>query len=126
AQPTSQVEAIAALFSVIRNVAQPFRVPDPGKPDASQTIWQTVPDLTHRRLGFQSTTRPNGAWVDLAKAGLSEGAGARKLDLHDQLAIEGGPAGNVRAKVADMGSLKLLSVAMLKQLKAGAKVAPAS
>ena len=53
-QPTSQLNAIAAMFSVIRNAAQPFRIPDPGKPDASQTIWQVVADLTNRRYVFES------------------------------------------------------------------------
>ncbi|MCB0830863.1 MAG: linear amide C-N hydrolase, partial [Solirubrobacterales bacterium] len=64
-QPKTQLEALAAMFSVIRNAAQPFRSPDPGKPDASQTIWQTVSDLTNRRYVFESTTRPNVVWVDL-------------------------------------------------------------
>ena len=36
--PKSQLQAMAAMFSIIRNVAQPFRTPEPGKPDASQTI----------------------------------------------------------------------------------------
>ena len=57
-EPESGVEAVAGMFSVIRNAAQPFRVPDPDKPYASQTIWQTVGDLTGRRYVFASTTRP--------------------------------------------------------------------
>lgn len=64
------------MFSVIRNAAQPFREPDPGKPDASQTIWQIVADLTNGRYVFESTTRPNIVWVDLAGLDLAEGAPA--------------------------------------------------
>lgn len=71
--PTSQQESIASMFSVIRNAAQPFRIPDPGKPDASQTIWQTVSDLTNRRYVFESTTRPNIVWVDLDDLDFSAG-----------------------------------------------------
>ncbi len=42
------------IFSVIRNAAQLFRVPDSDEPDARQTIWA---DLTDKRYG--STTRTN-------------------------------------------------------------------
>ena len=65
-EPQSQVQAIAGVLSVIRNAAQPFRVPEPGKPYASQTIWQTVADLAEKRYVFESTTRPNIVWVDLS------------------------------------------------------------
>lgn len=51
------------MFSVIRNTAQPFRIPDPDKPNVSQTIWQTVSDLTDKRSIFERTTRPNIDWV---------------------------------------------------------------
>ncbi|MGE4335256.1 MAG: linear amide C-N hydrolase [Pigmentiphaga sp.] len=120
AQPATPVEAIAAMFSVIRNVAQPFRLPEPGKPEASQTIWQTVADLTHRRLVFESTTRPNIVWVDLDDLDFSEGSGELKLDLGSQLAIEGGLAGNVSGKFVNTGGLRFLTLTMLKQLKAAA------
>ncbi len=119
AQPSTPVEAVAALFSVMRNVAQPFRLPDPGKPDASQTIWQTVADLTRRRLVFESTTRPNIVWVELAQLDFSEGSGESKLDLASGLAIENGLVGNVSDKFAATSGLRLLSLPMLQQLKAG-------
>ena len=99
-QPRTQVEAIAAMFSIIRNAAQPFRSPEPGKPDASQTIWQVVLDLTHKRYVFESTTRPNIVWVDFADLDFSEGSGVKKLDLVGRLALEGGLAGNVSAEFA--------------------------
>lgn len=118
APPRSQVEAIAAMFSVMRNTAQPFRTPDPGKPEASQTIWQVVADLTHRRLVFESTTRPNVIWVNLAEMDFSEGSGVRKLDLVNGLTLKGGLAGNVTDKFSDAGPLHLLTLEMLKQLKA--------
>ncbi len=120
AQPKSQLEAIASMFSVMRNVAQPFRVPDPGKPDASQTIWQSVADLTRRRLVFESTTRPNVIWVDLDRLDFSEGSGESKIDLGSQLAIEGGLAGNVSDKFTATNELKFLNLAMLKQARAAA------
>ncbi len=117
AQPTTQLEAIAAMFSVIRNAAQPFRVPDPGKPDASQTIWQCVIDLTARRFVFESTTRPNIVWVDLSDLDFREGSKELKLDLGSRLAIEGGIAGNVHDQFVDAAGLKFLTRQMVEQFK---------
>ncbi len=116
-KPSSQLEAIASMFSVIRNAAQPFRIPDPGKPDASQTIWQTVSDLTNSRFVYESTTRPNIVWVDLADLDLSEGAPQLKLDLLSKLSLEGGIAGNVNHEFEDKGPMTFLSFALLKQLE---------
>jgi choloylglycine hydrolase len=120
-QPPTQLQAIAAMFSVIRNAAQPFRVPDPGKPDASQTLWQTVTDLTNKRYVFESTTRPNIVWVELNDLDLTEGAPQLKLDLVDELAVEHGIAGNVTDKFTDSGELRFLTLEMEKQLLASAQ-----
>lgn len=115
-QPKTQLEAIAGMFSVIRNAAQPFRSSDPGKPDASQTIWQTVSDLTNKRYVFESTTRPNIVWVNLDDLDFSEGSGQLKLDLTSELALEGGLAGNVSSKFEDKGPMTFLSLALEEQL----------
>lgn len=118
--PSSQVDAIASMFSVIRNAAQPFRTPDPGKPDASQTIWQTVLDLTNKRYVYESTTHPNIVWVDLADLDFSEGSPQLKLDLLSKLAIEGGIAGNVANRFEDKGPMTFLSEKILRELEAAA------
>lgn len=102
-QPKTQVDAIAAMFSIIRNAAQPFRTPEPGKPDASQTIWQVVLDLTNRRYVFESTTRPGIVWVDLDDLSFNEGTKVLRLDLVSRLALEGGLAGNVSHSFTDVG-----------------------
>jgi len=124
-QPETQLEAIAAMFSVIRNAAQPFRIPDPGKPDASQTIWQTVTDLTNKRYVFESTTRPNIVWVDLDDLDFSEGSPQMKLDLIGELALEGGLAGNVSGSFEDKGPMTFLSLKLEKQLAEAAAQAKA-
>lgn len=116
-KPSSQVEAIAGMFSVIRNAAQPFRIPDPGKPDASQTIWQVVVDLTNRRYVYESTTRPNIVWVDLADLDFSACSPQLKLDLISDLAVEGGIAGNVGGKFTDAGPMTFLSLSLLRELE---------
>ncbi|MGW5525003.1 linear amide C-N hydrolase [Gordonia sp. NPDC003950] len=97
-QPTSRLQATAAMGSIIRNAAQPFRTADPGKPDASQTLWQVVIDLTNPRYIFESTTRPNTVWVDLKDLDFSEGSGDAKLDLVNGLEVEQGLSGNVGHK----------------------------
>lgn len=124
-QPTSQLEAIASMFSVIRNAAQPFRTPDPGKPDASQTIWQTVTDLTNKRYVFESTTRPNIVWVDLDDLDFSEGSPQLKLDLDSDLSLEGGLSGKVSDKFEDKGPMTFLSLEIERQLVEAAAKAKA-
>lgn len=105
-QPKSQIEAMSAMFSIIRNAAQPFRTPEPGKPDASQTIWQVVLDLTNRRYAFESTTRPNLVWVDFDEVSFNEGTKVLKLDLVGRLALEHGLAGNASHQFKDAGPLE--------------------
>ena len=122
-KPSSQLESIASMFSVIRNAAQPFRIPDPGKPDASQTIWQTVSDLTNKRFVYESTTRPNVVWVDLDDLDFSEGSPQLKLDLQSKLSLEGGIAGNVSSQFEDKGPMTFLSFTMLDELAAAGKQA---
>lgn len=110
--PTSEdpVSAIAGMFSVIRNAAQPFRIPDHGKPEVSQTIWQTVTDLTNKRYVFSSTTKPNVVWVDLDQVDFSEGASARKLDLVGDAALGSDLVGNVTDKFAACAPMQFLTL----------------
>ncbi|WFN94767.1 linear amide C-N hydrolase [Gordonia sp. LUNF6] len=109
-RPSSRLEAVAAMGSIIRNCAQPFRNPEPGKPDASTTLWQVVIDLTNLRYVFESTTRPNTVWVDLAELDFSEGSGEWKLNLVDHLEVEHGLSGNVTKKFKKHRKFHLVSV----------------
>lgn len=115
-QPTTQTQAIAAMFSIIRNAAQPFRTPEPGKPDASQTLWQTVSDLTNLRYVFESTTRPNIVWVDLKELDFAEGSGEAKLDLIKGLDVENGLSGNVTKKFKKHHKFHIVSIEQAKKL----------
>lgn len=115
-RPKTELQAVAGMFSVIRNAAQPFRAPDLGKPEASQTLWQTVSDLTNKRYVFASTTRPNVVWVELDQIDFTEGTPQLKLDLVDELAIQHGIAGDVSDKFEDKGNFNFLTMAMEKQL----------
>lgn len=72
-RPKTELQAVAGMFSVICNAAQPFRAPDPGKPEASQPLWQTVSDPTNKWYVFASTTCPNVVWVELDQIDFTEG-----------------------------------------------------
>ncbi len=109
--PATPLDAVAGMLSVIRNTAQPFRIPDPGKPEASQTIWQTVTDLTNRRYVFSSTTKPNIVWIDLDELDFGTTAQAAKLDLTADTALEGGLVGNVTAKFSAAAPMQFLTLA---------------
>ncbi len=76
--------AIAGVFSVMRNVGQPFGTADPDEPNTSPTIWRTVADLTNGLYFYESTTSPNIIWVDLNKIDFAHGSGVRKLNLVDK------------------------------------------
>lgn len=80
-EPKNPREAIGGVLSVMRNVAQPFGVADPQRPNVSSTIWRTVADLTHGVYYFESSLSPNIIWVHFDTLDFSEKAGVRKLDL---------------------------------------------
>ncbi|MCW5711421.1 linear amide C-N hydrolase [Shinella sp.] len=76
------VEAIASVFSVIRNVSVPYGITTPDQPNISSTRWRTVVDHKRRLYFFESAVTPNVFWIDLTKLDLSRETGTvRKLDL---------------------------------------------
>ncbi|KTD09076.1 choloylglycine hydrolase [Legionella gratiana] len=67
---TTNQEAIAGVFSVIRTVMVPFGAVDTSgnkTEDAWPTRWATIADLKNRIYFFNSTMTPNLIWVDLKK-----------------------------------------------------------
>lgn len=108
--PESRTEGVAELLSVMRNVSQPFRMPDPDKPYASTTIWRTVADLTDRIYVFESTRRPNIVWVRLDGLDLSEGQPARKLDLVGDTGLEGGLVGDVTDRFHESKPMEFMRI----------------
>jgi len=88
-EPKDQREALAGVFSVIRNVSAPYGTVDPYRPNIATTLWRTVADLTHGVYYFESTASPNVVWVRIEKLDLSPGAPVRKLDLAHQVDLVG-------------------------------------
>lgn len=75
------VEALASVFSVIRNASVPYGLTTPEAPNISSTRWRTVADHKRKLYFFESALTPNTFWVDLNKADFSPGAPVLKLDL---------------------------------------------
>ncbi|MFE4502256.1 linear amide C-N hydrolase [Rhodococcus sp. NPDC056743] len=73
--------ALAATFSVIRNVSVPLGISTPDEPNISSTRWRTVVDHKRGLYFFESAMTPNTFWVNVASIDLSEGSTVRKLDL---------------------------------------------
>lgn len=76
------VEAIASVFSVIRNASVPYGITTPNEPNISSTRWRTVADHKRKLYFFESALTPNVFWVDLNKVDFSAATGTvKKLDL---------------------------------------------
>lgn len=74
-------EAVAAVFSVMRNVSVPRGITTPDKPNISSTIWRTVSDQKERVYYYESTYSPSVVWVKFADLDFAPEAGVRKLQL---------------------------------------------
>lgn len=74
-------EAVAAVFSVIRNVSVPRGIGTKEQPNISSTIWRTVADHKNRAYFFEDTNSPGVLWVKLDKIDFKDGTGVRKLTL---------------------------------------------
>ncbi len=73
--------AVAAVFSVIRNVSVPYGISVEGFPNLSTTRWRVVSDQKNLVYYFENVLTPNTLWVDLKKIDFSEGAAVKKLKL---------------------------------------------
>lgn len=78
-------DAVAGIFSVIRNTSVPLGISVPGQPNIASTRWRTVSDQKNKVYFFESTLYPEIIWVDLNQADFSEGAPVMKLNIPDQL-----------------------------------------
>ena len=89
-------EAVASVFSVMRNVSVPRGISKPGQPNLSSTIWRTVSDQKNKIYFFEDTLSPSLIWVRLNQVDFTEGSGVRKLTMYGNLALTGDQTGNFR------------------------------
>lgn len=85
-------EAVAAAFSVIRNVSVPLGITTPNQPNISSTLWRTVSDQKNKRYFFESTRSPNVFWVNLTDLNFAEGSPTKKLTLTNGAILAGNVA----------------------------------
>ena len=74
-------EAVATVFSVMRNVSVPRGIRKPGAPNLSSTLWRTVSDQKNRVYYYEDTNSPGALWVKLDAIDFKEGSGVRKVTL---------------------------------------------
>ncbi|HSI41468.1 MAG TPA: linear amide C-N hydrolase [Xanthobacteraceae bacterium] len=80
-QKSFAYQAVASVLSVQRAVSVPLGITTPEQPNISSTIWRTAADQKNLVYYFDSATRPNTFWVDLAKLDLKRGAPVRTLTI---------------------------------------------
>ncbi len=87
-------EAVASVFSVMRNCSVPRGISTPNQPNISSTIWRTVSDQKNRVYYFESTASPSLIWVKLADIDFKDGSGTRKLTLDGNPDLGGNQTAN--------------------------------
>ncbi|WP_413558349.1 linear amide C-N hydrolase [Bdellovibrio sp. HCB209] len=92
-QPTNHRESIAGVFSVLRNVSQPFGAPDPARPYISTTRWRTVADMTKGIYFYENTLSPSIVWVQLDRLDFKRSAPVQKITLVKNYDLNGDISG---------------------------------
>lgn len=103
-QTDNQREAVAGVFSVIRNVSVPLGISVPAQPNISSTRWRTVADQKNKVYFFESTMTPNVFWINMKDLDFSAGAPIKKLNLANGETY----AGNAAKNMVDSPSFKFL------------------
>jgi choloylglycine hydrolase len=93
-------ETLGGVFSVIRNVSQPFGAPDPSAPNIAPTLFRTVSDQKQLVYYYESTLSPNIVWVALNSVELSEGQSVKKIKVSERFDLVGDVSGQFQP--ADM------------------------
>lgn len=97
-------QAVAGVFSVMRNMSVPLGISIPSQPNIASTRWRTVADQKNLVYYFESTLSPDIFWIDLKKLDFSPGGAVRKLNLTDGEIY----AGDAAASMQPSGPLRFL------------------
>jgi penicillin V acylase-like amidase (Ntn superfamily) len=89
-------EAVAVVFSVMRNVSVPRGIRKKDAPNLSSTIWRTVADQKNHVYYYEDTNSPGVLWVKLDKIDFSDGTGVRKLTLAGKPDVIGDQSANFK------------------------------
>lgn len=74
-------QAVAGVFSVMRNVSVPLGISIPSQPNIASTRWRTVADQKNKVYYFESTLSPNIFWINFSGLDFSAGGKIKKLTL---------------------------------------------
>lgn len=80
-QTSDYRQAVAGVFSVMRNVSVPLGISIPSQPNIASTRWRTVADQKNRVYYFESTLSPDIFWIDFKNLDFNPGNGIKKLTL---------------------------------------------
>ena len=95
-QTSDYRQAVAGVFSVMRNISVPLGISIPSQPNIASTRWRTVADQKNLVYYFESTLSPDIFWIDLKKLDFSPKAKIRKLSLTDGEIYSGDAADKTR------------------------------
>lgn len=97
-------QAVAGVFSVMRNVSVPLGISIPSQPNIASTRWRTVADQKNLVYYFESTLSPDIFWIELKNLDFSAGGPVRKLTLTNGEIY----AGNAADKMSDSAPIDFL------------------
>ena len=60
-------QAVAGVFSVMRNVSVPLGISIPEQPNIASTRWRTVADQKNKVYYFESTLSPDIFWINFQR-----------------------------------------------------------
>jgi penicillin V acylase-like amidase (Ntn superfamily) len=89
-------EAVAAVFSVMRNASVPRGISTEGQPNIASTLWVTVSDQKNLVYYFQDTFSPGIVWVRLGEMNFAKDSGVRKLQLAGKPDLSGDQTGGFK------------------------------
>lgn len=118
---TDERQAVAGVFSVMRNVSVPWGVGDEQHPNIAPTYWRSVADSTSKVYYFESTLSPNVVWLDLNKVPLGPGSGTRAVAVEGNYSL----IGNIDSQLKPAQPISYLAQTAENAPKPGAKPAAA-
>lgn len=95
-QTSDYRQAVAGVFSVMRNVSVPLGISIPSQPNIASTRWRTVADQKNLVYYFESTLSPDIFWIDFRKLDFNAGNKVMKLTLTNGAIYSGDAAGEMR------------------------------
>lgn len=90
-------QAVAGVFSVMRNVSVPLGISIPEQPNIASTRWRTVADQKNKVYYFESTLSPDIFWINFKDLNFKTGAPVKKLTLTGREIYAGNAAGRFQA-----------------------------